>query len=315
MNIKRILFSSVVIVSLVLAACAPATDTTLTPGPLGTDIGTDATFPTKPVLGTATGEGVMTPETTAVATAAATAMPAGTETQAVEQPLFIRASDLVGLDIEGASGAKLGEVDEVLVNQEGEVQYLVFDAFVTTATGRRLLPLEWTMLKIDQGDDTIVYTGTEADLEATTPLVDTDYDAPGFVWDNPITGTQVTAEDSLIRVGRFTDFDLRNNDDEDLGEVDDMVIDLKSGMVTHAIVNFGGFLGIGEKSVVVPWQQFTLDQTQDNQDVMRLNVSRETLEAAPAIDNMDTLLPRWPETILPGWDQDAVEFWRTAGLQ
>lgn len=216
--------------------------------------------------------------------------------------MYIRASDLAGLEIQGDAGGTLGTIDEVLVNQEGEVQYLVFDAEVGAGTTRRLLPVDWTMLTIEDDDEALTYTGTETDLEAMTPLVDTDYDATGFVWDTPITGTPATAEGSLIRVGGFTDFDLRNNDDEDLGEVDDVVIGLNSGMVTHAIVNFGGFLGLGEKSVVVPWQQFQLDQTQTDEDVMRLNVSKETLETAPALEDMDTVLPRWPERILPGWD-------------
>jgi sporulation protein YlmC with PRC-barrel domain len=48
---------------------------------------------------------------------------------------------------------------------------------------------------------------------------------------------------------------VRNAQDESIGSVSDLVID-QSGKVKTIIVSVGGFLGIGDKHVAVPWDQF-----------------------------------------------------------
>src|SRR4030095_12358023 len=40
---------------------------------------------------------------------------------------------------------------------------------------------------------------------------------------------------------------------KDLGEVDQLLVDMKTGKVTHAVIGVGGLAGIGEKHVAVPW--------------------------------------------------------------
>lgn len=46
--------------------------------------------------------------------------------------------------------------------------------------------------------------------------------------------------------------DVKNHQNEDLGEVDDVVISLGEGTASFAIIGFGGALGIGETHVAVP---------------------------------------------------------------
>ena len=38
-----------------------------------------------------------------------------------------------------------------------------------------------------------------------------------------------------------------------IGEVDHLVIDKQSGRVTYAVMNFGGFLGLGQSHYPLPW--------------------------------------------------------------
>jgi sporulation protein YlmC with PRC-barrel domain len=47
---------------------------------------------------------------------------------------------------------------------------------------------------------------------------------------------------------------IRNAQDENIGSVSDLVID-KDGRVKAGIISVGGFLGIGDKHVAVPWNQ------------------------------------------------------------
>jgi sporulation protein YlmC with PRC-barrel domain len=52
------------------------------------------------------------------------------------------------------------------------------------------------------------------------------------------------------RVGNFAG--------EDLGKVDDLVVDVTTGRLRFVIVSIGGFLRIGDKLYAVPWELFTV---------------------------------------------------------
>lgn len=340
MRMKHSLVGGCLALGLAIAACQPAADGTNMPGTdmVSTDMVGTATVSgsgsgdmlTETPAGTATTD-VMTGTVTAdatetepmmTATAAmtstaemtTTAVMTGTQTPVSGEAMYIRGSDLLGMEVADTSGTSLGTVDEILADEDGNVAYLLLNYNAMALTERRLIPLAWTDFSLGQADEMLAYSGTATDLDTAEPVNQDDYDAPGFVWNNPITGTTSTTsttsmDDGYIRLGRFADFDLRNNEDEDLGEVDDLVFDIQNGTVTHALVNFGGFLGIGEKTIVVPWSQFTIEQTDDDQDVLRLNVTKEDLEAAPGVDNVDEVLPTWPEQITNNWWDGLTDFW------
>ncbi len=338
MSMKNYLVGGCLAMGLAIAACQPAGNGTNMPGtattsgsgsgdlltetPMGTDVmGTDAMTGTATVDATVT-EPMMTATAAMSSTAemTTTAVMTGTMTPVSGEARYIRGSDLIGMEVADTSGNSLGTVDEILADQDGKVVYVLLNYNAMALTERKLIPLAWSDFSLGQADKMLAYSGTATDLDTMQTLNQDDYDAPGFVWTNPITGTTgisstgsttstMSMDNGYIRLGRFTDFDLRNNEDEDLGEVDDLVFDVQDGTVTHALVNFGGFLGMGEKTIVVPWSQFTVEQTADDQDVLRLNVTKEDLEAAPGVDNIDEILPAWPEQITTNWSDGLTDFW------
>src|SRR5450759_4548783 len=44
-----------------------------------------------------------------------------------------------------------------------------------------------------------------------------------------------------------------------LGEIEEILIDVRTGCVRHVVLALGGFLGIGRKRFAVPWSAFTPD--------------------------------------------------------
>jgi sporulation protein YlmC with PRC-barrel domain len=324
MNTKRTIFGIALVLALTLAACAPGgTDLT----PIGTSPAEETGLPATTGPGAGTETAATQPATEAVATSAPTqetgattvGTPAGTSqaTQEATEPILIRASDLVNLEIMDESGTKVGMVNEVLVDEEGQVEFVVLDADEALGTGPNLIAVPWDMFTIEPGDETLMFTGTEADLTTMATLDESVLAEPGFVVTGQQTGTVSSEFQNLVRVGKFTDFNLRNAEDEDLGKAEDLVIDLKTGQVRHTLVDLGGFLGIGEKTVAVPWDQLdlTLNANQTEESFFLLDIPKETLEQAPAIEDIDAVLPRWPETIEPTWDQDVLRFWQTLGSQ
>jgi sporulation protein YlmC with PRC-barrel domain len=161
-------------------------------------------------------------------------------------------------------------------------------------------------------DDTDTNTGTSATPAATAEGGTGTSATPAATAEGQGTG-DVTLDrlDGLIRVSRFSDFDLRNAEDEDLGEVEELLIELRDGMVQYGVVDFGGFLGIGETSVAVPWERFTLQAADTATDAnFRLEIDQATLENAPQID-LDAL-PSWPAPLTTDWDVETRTFWETA---
>jgi len=81
------------------------------------------------------------------------------------------------------------------------------------------------------------------------------------------------------RVLRIIGTTVRNNQNENVGEVEDLIME-KSGDVKAAIISVGGFLGIGERWVAVNFESLTLQPDGSNWRVM-LNATRDQMKSAP----------------------------------
>jgi sporulation protein YlmC with PRC-barrel domain len=74
---------------------------------------------------------------------------------------------------------------------------------------------------------------------------------------------------------------------EDLGKIEDLMIDCESGRVSYAVLSFGGILGLGDKLFAIPWTALRLDE---DRKCFVLDVAKETLESAPGFDK-----DNWPD--------------------
>lgn len=84
-----------------------------------------------------------------------------------------------------------------------------------------------------------------------------------------------------------------NNEDESLGDVKDLMLDITTGKIEYVVLEFGGFLGIGEKFFAVPLESLTIDT---DREAFILNQKREVLEKAPGFDK-----DHWPKTNSHEW--------------
>lgn len=97
--------------------------------------------------------------------------------------------------------------------------------------------------------------------------------------------------------------DVVNGQDESLGDIKEIMLDMRSGHVAYAVLAFGGFLGIREKLFAVPWQMLTLD-TANHRFV--LDVPKEKLVNAPGFDKH-----HWPDMTDVTWQDTIHEFYGT----
>lgn len=77
-----------------------------------------------------------------------------------------------------------------------------------------------------------------------------------------------------------------NNSSENLGKIEDIVVDAGSGRILYGVLSFGGFLGMGDKLFAIPWE--SLDLPPDAKNLV-LNVSKDRLKTAEGFDKKN-----WP---------------------
>lgn len=79
-----------------------------------------------------------------------------------------------------------------------------------------------------------------------------------------------------------------DQDWEDIGEINDLVLS-EDGQVKAVLVDIGGFLGLGEKTVAVAMEQLRVIRDGDSEDdyFIVFTANREALESAPEFEWMD----------------------------
>ena len=84
-----------------------------------------------------------------------------------------------------------------------------------------------------------------------------------------------------------------NSKGEKLGEIEDIMLDVRGGRIAYAVLAVGGLLGIGEKFFAIPWRALTLDT--DNKQFI-LDVDLDRLKNAPGFDK-----DHWPAMADQSW--------------
>ncbi len=336
------------------------------------------------------------------------------EVGAQDQSLVVLASNLIGRNVQEASGANVGVISELLADQSGVVQYVIVDAafiddagagdageattgtafgdldanqdeqvdeteFQTlvereeaaadaqfdaydldadgvlnedeynqmqadlgldegaliedtgaeeTAAGQLqegTVALSWDALDVragvladgevdteaDADEYHVVYTSDMA-LEEQQSFDPTILDEEGAILDEQTVTDSETAVPSefanLIQLSEYNNVDLNNAQGEDLGEIEDALIDTQEGSIQYVIVDVGGFLGLGERSIAVPFDQFQIDVTVEDdaeEESVTLDATEEQLENAPEIDRGADWIPN----VDVDWDAEWNEFW------
>ena len=73
---------------------------------------------------------------------------------------------------------------------------------------------------------------------------------------------------------------------EDLGHIEELMINIEYGYVEYAVLSCGGLFGLGEKLFAVPWEMLRFE---DGARRIVLDIDRELLHETPAWDS-----EHWP---------------------
>jgi sporulation protein YlmC with PRC-barrel domain len=96
---------------------------------------------------------------------------------------------------------------------------------------------------------------------------------------------------ALVRASQLMGTDIENSRGDNVGEIEDLVLDGNSGQIRYVAVTYGGFLGVGDKMFAVPFEAFRVRQQEDDADefVLTLDVTQQQLDGAQGFDQEN-----WP---------------------
>lgn len=92
----------------------------------------------------------------------------------------------------------------------------------------------------------------------------------------PPSVTVIDAFDAKGILGR----DIRSPASENMGRIADVIVD-RAGQVRGAVIDFGGFLGVGSRKIVVDWGALHFWNVADKTASITLDLTREQVRAAP----------------------------------
>jgi sporulation protein YlmC with PRC-barrel domain len=111
------------------------------------------------------------------------------------------------------------------------------------------------------------------------------------------------AGEQLLSASSITGDDVYNPQEEKLGTIQDIMLDVKTGKIRYAVLSSGGLLGMGNDLYAVPWDAFALDAEHQR---FILDIDEERLKAAPSFDK-----DAWPNMADPAWNSTVESHFST----
>lgn len=92
-----------------------------------------------------------------------------------------------------------------------------------------------------------------------------------------------------------------NNERQDLGRIEDVLLDTRNNRASYAILSFGGMLGLGDKHFALPWEALVFDLSQK---FAIIDVDKQRLKNAPGF-NKDS----WPDVADAAWGERVYTYY------
>jgi hypothetical protein len=225
-----------------------------------------------------------------------------TNTAKTQQTTQVDAHKIIGRELMNMSKDKIGTIDSVMLGREGRVQAVIVNVGGFLGLGEKNVAIDWADINVSQDGKTITTALTKDQLKALPEYRYADakkrgtaFDAPGATarGDSATSADRAAGERPAGKSGPAVDVSSLaaykssaivgakavNVSDENIGEVKELLIGA-NGVMRGAIVSVGGFLGIGERNVMVDWHDLSISR--DGSDLRVLvKLNKDQLKALP----------------------------------
>lgn len=238
-----------------------------------------------------------------------------------DNPDFLSAESLMDDKVINREGEDLGKFEDLMIDlAEGRIAYaaLSFGGFL--GMGDKFFAIPWKalslrvhehafvldipkeVLKNAEGFDKDNWPATSRESLSTMynyygyqPYWQTEtargIDLPEETEAERLTRTTRTADidnSGFLRASKIQGEKVVNRNNDTLGKIEDIMIDLQDGRIAYIVISHGGLLGIGRKHIPIPWQAFNL-RVPDYAFVV--DIPKDVLDRAEGLDK-----DRWPVT-------------------
>lgn len=93
--------------------------------------------------------------------------------------------------------------------------------------------------------------------------------------------------ENIVRTQDVIGKDVKSPQLDDLGSIEEIVLDKLNGQVRYVVLSFGGFLGLGDDYFAFPWKSMSYNE---EEDCFILNVSKDKLNKEHGFDK-----DNWPD--------------------
>ncbi len=208
---------------------------------------------------------------------------------------LMRASQLLGKNVENTQGENLGEIKDLVIDVNNErVFYAILEFGGFLGLGEKLFAYPVRSFNQTSADtDKLVLNVDKEKLKA----------APGFArdsWPDWLTyGKQVDkyygetvklkpmANQRLVRASELIGKDVNDRMGKDMGEIDDMVVNMNSGRIHYAVLEFDQSWNLNDKLISLPLRSF--NYVAGDQDLM-INIDRDSIDTKRAYQK-----DSWPD--------------------
>jgi len=258
-----------------------------------------------PVLGLALVANAQTPETPKGHTPGDTTRPAdaaAVRPAASKGGLHLwNAQEVIGMKVVNPQGEDLGKIEDIVIHPRGEVAYAVLSFGGTMGLGDKLFAIPWSVLQTHgteatRGDEKKIVLPVDKERLKAAPgfdkgkwpsmanpdwskEIDAYYANERRTSGRPVEASARVAGSPIWKSSDLKGSKVETPSGENLGEIKDVIIDA-SGRVSYVVISVGGFLGMGDRHVAVPFEALKVT-TEGDKKKITLATTKERLKEAP----------------------------------
>ena len=241
-------------------------------------------------------------------------------TAATTAAAAVDSQKLIGQNIVNGAGETVGEVESVVIDGAGNVKYVIAGVGGFLGLGEKHVALLWDELTISENGDKVMANVTKEQLQALPEHKFPESAKPGMVYsydddvavnpyiaertppaastteqtaDSTAAATETTPPEAAIepaagipgmRASEILGAKVNSADGTSIGEISEVIVQ-SNGSINGVVIDVGGFLGLGEKPVLLGWNDLSFSGNADDV-VVSTALSKEQLTSLPAYKTM-----------------------------
>jgi sporulation protein YlmC with PRC-barrel domain len=267
---------------------------------------------------------------------------AGAGSSQQDQPCIWLSRDLIGMKVVSEQGEHIGKIEDIVVHPAGASSYAVLSIGGWLGMGDKLFAMPWSVLRTVERDtaekdspSSLVLPLDKERLKAApgfdqkhwpeTANPDWAKDIEAFYADGLHQGSTKPVEASVhnavisCRATELRGANVETPSGEKLGDIKEIGIDAH-GRVSYAALSVGGFLGMGDRLVAVPWDTLKFSLAGEKGDKRRISLAstKQELERAPQFKEgkehcAEMCDPKWVSSVYAHFS--CPEYWKTSGVE